>query len=352
MKGEGIMSSDYKFMVVLMAIVLIIIVGFSIALLCMVFSRAGEKAWKAIIPFYNQFILYKIVWGNGWLFLTLFIPYGGAIFSLVTLYKLGRVFGKGRIFSILLLIIPFIPMAILAFGRSSYLGSSKKNLVSSLIVSIVIGITVMVGYMFFISHLVSNVSDTFNSASKEIENLNLDESLKVYRNSYKDYDTSKSEIKENTIDVESKEIDLEYYDGTKAKVPVLDGATVDLNGSVASYLLDDGTSVGLYLTAALYGIEDTLNGYIDSQKGLIEEMDFYSDMKEYEISRRDNSVCKRITYQYTILDKVCSMEYIVKVEDLGDNYHVVYVLEKDGNTSDSDKYWKEVLDLYGIGVTE
>lgn len=60
MKGEVIMSSDYKFMVVLMAIVLIIIVGFSIALLCMIFSRAGEKAWKAVVPFYNQFTLYKI----------------------------------------------------------------------------------------------------------------------------------------------------------------------------------------------------------------------------------------------------------------------------------------------------
>lgn len=346
------MSSDYKFMIVLMAIVLITIVCFSIALLCMVFSRAGERAWKAIIPFYNQFILYKIVWGNGWLFLTLFIPYGGAIFSLATLYKLGRVFGKGRIFSILLLIIPFIPMAIIAFGRSSYSGSTKKNMVSSLIISIVVGIVVMIGCMFFISNLASNVFDTFNSVSKEIDGLNLDESLKVYRNNCIDYDTSKPEIKENTIGVESKEIDLEYYDGTKAKVPVLKGATVDLNGSVASYLLDDGTSVGLYLTAAPYGIEDTLNGYIDSQKGLIEDMDFYSDMKEYEISRKDNSVCKRITYQYTILDKVCPMEYIVKVEDLENDYHVVYVLEKDGNTSDSDKYWKEVLDLYGIGVTE
>ena len=28
-----------------------------------IFAKAGEAGWKAVIPFYNTYILYKITWG-------------------------------------------------------------------------------------------------------------------------------------------------------------------------------------------------------------------------------------------------------------------------------------------------
>ena len=34
-----------------------------------IFKKAGQPGWAAMIPFYNDYINYKIFWGNGFLFL-------------------------------------------------------------------------------------------------------------------------------------------------------------------------------------------------------------------------------------------------------------------------------------------
>ena len=34
-----------------------------------IFTKAGQPGWAAIVPFYKQYIEFKIYWGNGWLFL-------------------------------------------------------------------------------------------------------------------------------------------------------------------------------------------------------------------------------------------------------------------------------------------
>ena len=39
-----------------------------------IFTKAGEAGWKSIIPFLNTYVLFKIAWGNGWLFLLLLVP--------------------------------------------------------------------------------------------------------------------------------------------------------------------------------------------------------------------------------------------------------------------------------------
>ena len=33
------------------------------------YKKAGEHGWAALNPFYSQYVLVKITWGNGWLFL-------------------------------------------------------------------------------------------------------------------------------------------------------------------------------------------------------------------------------------------------------------------------------------------
>ena len=52
-----------------------------------VFVKAGEKGWKALIPFYSDYVQYKIVW-DGRIYLALLIgfiasPVLGAIFGLL-----------------------------------------------------------------------------------------------------------------------------------------------------------------------------------------------------------------------------------------------------------------------------
>lgn len=61
----------------------------------MIFTKAGEAGWKAIIPLYNTYLLTKIAMGNGWLFLLLLIPVVNVIFAIYLMYKLALAFGRG-----------------------------------------------------------------------------------------------------------------------------------------------------------------------------------------------------------------------------------------------------------------
>ena len=86
------------------------------------FEKAGEGGWKSFIPIYNMYILYKIAWGNGWLFLLCFIPVVNIVVSLIFMWKLNAAFGKGVGFFILTLFFPYIAYLILGFGSDDYIG--------------------------------------------------------------------------------------------------------------------------------------------------------------------------------------------------------------------------------------
>lgn len=86
----------------------------------LIFEKAGEMGLKCIIPFYNQYILYKISWDCGWIFLISYIPFIGWFVSFIMKYKLSRRFGYGFLFTLGLYIFPFIFLPILGFSRTSY----------------------------------------------------------------------------------------------------------------------------------------------------------------------------------------------------------------------------------------
>lgn len=87
-----------------------------------IFSKAGEAGWASIIPFYNQYILSKITFGTGWLFLLLLIPFVNFIFMIIMMYKLSKAFDHGIGYTIGLIVLPFIFLLIIAFGKSEYKG--------------------------------------------------------------------------------------------------------------------------------------------------------------------------------------------------------------------------------------
>ncbi len=87
-----------------------------------IFEKAGEAGWKSIIPIYDVYILFKIAWGKGWMFLLLFIPVVNIVIYIMMLYKLNKAFDKGVGFFILLLLLPNIGYLILAFDGSEYIG--------------------------------------------------------------------------------------------------------------------------------------------------------------------------------------------------------------------------------------
>ena len=112
-----------------------------------IFTKAGEKGWKSLIPIYNIYVFCRIININFWIYILL-IPFiigllGGLVFgsgstaaSVISgLYSLcldiylaimlGRAFNKGTGFKIGLVLLPTIFYLILAFGESKYHGAKK-----------------------------------------------------------------------------------------------------------------------------------------------------------------------------------------------------------------------------------
>ena len=84
-----------------------------------IFTKAGEKGWKSIIPIYNLYILTRLADGKGIKFLLLLIPIVGYIIINI---KLAKAFGKGGGFTAGLILLPSIFTLILGFGSAQYIG--------------------------------------------------------------------------------------------------------------------------------------------------------------------------------------------------------------------------------------
>lgn len=95
---------------------------FSIVIMWRIFEKAGEHGWAAIIPFYQNYVLFKITWGQGWLFLLLFLPIVNIVTCIITMIKLAKAFDKSGAFAVGLIFLNIIFLAILAFGEARYSG--------------------------------------------------------------------------------------------------------------------------------------------------------------------------------------------------------------------------------------
>ena len=98
------------------------------------FTKAGEKGWKSLIPVYNMVVLFKISGLSGWLvlgYLAAIIPVIGPLVVLgITIYlmiNLAKAFGKGNGFAFGLIILNTIFIMILAFGNAEYQLNKKDN---------------------------------------------------------------------------------------------------------------------------------------------------------------------------------------------------------------------------------
>lgn len=134
----------------------ILVVGLIVAVLMIIawwriFTKAGEKGWKSIIPIYNLYIYCKIVGISFWkwiiamfvlgfvggLFTTsvpvlaTIISIANAVVSLIFYILMARntakAFGKGTGFAVGLFFLPNIFQLILAFGSAEYKGVPSKE---------------------------------------------------------------------------------------------------------------------------------------------------------------------------------------------------------------------------------
>ena len=98
----------------------------TVVILWRIFTKAGEKGWKAIIPFYNIYVLFELTWGSGIKFLFLLIPFFNFYVIIKTCLNVARAFGKGGGYATGLFFLSPIFGLIIAFSDMEYLGVPKK----------------------------------------------------------------------------------------------------------------------------------------------------------------------------------------------------------------------------------
>ncbi len=134
-----------KVFVIAFGIIIILLGLLFLAAEWRIFSKAGEKGWKSLVPFYGLFISHHIVgMSHVWFILEIvawiaelmfeMIKFPEAVvfwFGIVTgvftlisgavhLIKMCRCFSKGTGFKIGMLLIPELFLLILAFGKAEY----------------------------------------------------------------------------------------------------------------------------------------------------------------------------------------------------------------------------------------
>ena len=108
------------------------------------FTKAGEPGWKAIIPIYSTYVMFKLSWKVSmfWVWFVLLFASGflsgfdnlvaaiisvvlsiaAAILGIVFYVKLAKAYGKGGGFAVGLIFLNPIFLLILGLGKSEYVG--------------------------------------------------------------------------------------------------------------------------------------------------------------------------------------------------------------------------------------
>lgn len=110
------------------ALIPVVIIGLAVSLFLViamwrVYTKAGKPGWAALIPFYNTYVMLKIVGRPGWWLLLMFVPIVNIVIGIIVVVDLAKSFGKGGGFAVLLILLPYIGFAILAFSKNArYVG--------------------------------------------------------------------------------------------------------------------------------------------------------------------------------------------------------------------------------------
>jgi hypothetical protein len=107
-------------------IVAVAITVMEIVALWLVFTKAGEPGWAAIIPIYNVLIVIKVAGKPWWWIFLALIPIVNLVFYILVLDGVSKNFGKTSAFTVGLFFLRFIFLPILGFGKSVYSGDKSQ----------------------------------------------------------------------------------------------------------------------------------------------------------------------------------------------------------------------------------
>ena len=88
-----------------------------------IFAKAGRPGWYSLIPIFNAYTEFDIVYGNGLKMFLLLIPVFNIYVSIKFSIDLAHAYGKSTAFGIGLIFLSPIFMLILGFDGSQYQGT-------------------------------------------------------------------------------------------------------------------------------------------------------------------------------------------------------------------------------------
>ncbi len=118
---------------IILLLIFLLSFGFGIAwivALWKIFAKVGQPGWAALIPIYNMVVFLKVVQRPLWWVVLFFIPVVQFIIPLILCFDLSRVFGKGGLFGLGLVLFNPIFTMILGFGSAEYVGRDGMAITS------------------------------------------------------------------------------------------------------------------------------------------------------------------------------------------------------------------------------
>jgi membrane protease YdiL (CAAX protease family) len=92
-----------------------------------IFTKAGQPGWPALIPIYSTYILLRVVGRPGWWLILFIIPLVNFVILIIVMNDLSKSFGHGVGFTLGLIFLSIIFLFILAFGSSTYRGPAGAS---------------------------------------------------------------------------------------------------------------------------------------------------------------------------------------------------------------------------------
>ena len=116
--------------VAVIVVIALAITVFEIAAAWIMFTKAGQKGWKVLIPFYNIYVFLRIIGRPGWwlvLWFLFWFPFVALVVHIIVSIDLAKSFDKGSGFAVGLIFLAGIFVPILAFGSAQYAGPAAAG---------------------------------------------------------------------------------------------------------------------------------------------------------------------------------------------------------------------------------
>jgi hypothetical protein len=108
-------------------IITLALVAVMVASYFKIFQKMGRKGWESLIPFYNYYVLLKVLNKPSYWLVLFLIPFVGSIFMIILLNDMVKAFGRSSGFTVGLIFLPFIFFPLLAFKKEYVFSSGVTN---------------------------------------------------------------------------------------------------------------------------------------------------------------------------------------------------------------------------------